>query len=96
MLTRFGETLSCADEVLLTDVYAASETQIEGVDAFAIAAEIKKCSSIPVHVVDSMDVAVERAAASVGVGDMLVVLGAGSISKVAVRVVDSIEQRRCS
>ena len=43
-----------------------------------------------------MDVAVERAAASVGVGDMLVVLGAGSISKVAVRVVDSIEQRRCS
>ena len=96
LLTRFGETLSCADEVLLTDVYAASEPQIEGVDALAIAAEIKKYSSIPVYVVDSMDVAVERAAASVGVGDMLVVLGAGSISKVVARVVDCIEQRRCS
>ena len=96
MLTRFGEALSCADEVLLTDVYAASESQIEGVDAFAIAAEIKSFASIPVHVVDSMDVAITRAAASVGPDDMLVVLGAGSIGKVANRVVDAIEQRRCS
>ncbi|MFL2434251.1 MAG: UDP-N-acetylmuramate--L-alanine ligase [Vicinamibacterales bacterium] len=96
LLPRFGETLSCADEVILTDVYAASESQIEGVDAFAIAAEIERCASIPVHVVESMDIAVTRAAVSVGPGDMLVVLGAGSISKVANRVVDVIEQRRCS
>ena len=96
LLTRFGEALSCADEVLLTDVYAASESQIEGVDAFAIAAEIKSFASIPVHVVDSMDVAITRAAASVGPDDMLVVLGAGSIGKVANRVVDAIERRRCS
>ena len=41
LLPRFGETLSCADEVLLTDVYAASESQIEGADAFAIAVEIE-------------------------------------------------------
>ena len=96
LLNRFGETLSCADEVILTDVYAASESQIEGVDAFAIAAEIKSFASIPVHVVDSMDVAIARAAAAVDVGDMLLVLGAGSISKVANRVVEAIEQRRCS
>ena len=96
LLNRFGETLSCADEVILTDVYAASESQIEGVDAFAIAAEIKSFASIPVHVVDSMDVAIARAAAAVDVGDMLLVLGAGSISKVSNRVVEAIEQRRCS
>ena len=59
-----------------------------------IAAEIKNIAPIPVQVVDSVDLAVERAAASVDVGDMLVVLGAGSISKVAKKVVDSIEQRR--
>ena len=75
-------------------MYAASESPIEGADAFAIAAEIKKIAPIPVQVVDSVDLAVERAVASVDVGDMLVVLGAGSISKVAKRVVDSIEQRR--
>ena len=96
LLTRFGETLACADEVLLTDVYAASESQIEGADAFAIAVEIEKFSSIPVHLVDSVDLAIERAVSSVGDGDMLVVLGAGSISKVAKKVVDSIEQRRWS
>ncbi len=96
LLTRFGETLACADEVLLTNVYAASESQIEGVDAFAIAAEIERFASIPVHVVDSVDLAVERAVASVGDGDMLVVLGAGSISKVAKKVVHAIEQRRWS
>jgi len=96
LLTRFGKSLSCADEVLLTNVYAASESRIEGVDAFAIAAEIGRFASIPVHVVDSMDFAVTRAVASVGTGDMLVVLGAGSISRVAKRVVDVIEQRRCS
>ena len=43
-----------------------------------------------------MDVAIARAAAAVDVGDMLLVLGAGSISKVANRVVEAIEQRRCS
>ena len=75
-------------------MYAASESPIEGADAFAIAAEIKNIAPIPVQVVDSVDLAVERAVASVDVGDMLVVLGAGSISKVAKRVVDSIEQRR--
>ena len=96
LLVRFGETLACADEVLLTNVYAASESPIEGADAFAIAAEIKNVAPIPVQVVDSVDLAVERAVASVDVGDMLVVLGAGSISKVAKRVVDSIEQRRWS
>jgi UDP-N-acetylmuramate--alanine ligase len=96
LLARFGETLACADEVLLTNVYAASESPIEGADAFAIAAEIKNIAPIPVQVVDSVDLAVERAAASVDVGDMLVVLGAGSISKVAKKVVDSIEQRRWS
>jgi len=96
LLTRFGETLASADEVLLTNVYAASESQIEGADAFAIAAEIKRFTSIPVHVIDSVDLAVERAVACVGCGDMLVVLGAGSISKVAKRVVDAIEQRRWS
>ena len=96
LLTRFGETLACADEVLLTDVYAASESQIEGADAFAIAVEIEKFSSIPVHLVDSVDLAIEWAVSSVGDGDMLVVLGAGSISKVAKKVVDSIEQRRWS
>ena len=94
LLARFGETLACADEVLLTNVYAASESPIEGADAFAIAAEIKNIAPIPVQVVESVDLAVERAVASVDVGDMLVVLGAGSISKVAKRVVDSIEQRR--
>ena len=47
------------------------------------------------HLVDSVDLAIERAVSSVGDGDMLVVLGAGSISKVANRVVDAIEQRRC-
>ncbi|MEE3202776.1 MAG: UDP-N-acetylmuramate--L-alanine ligase, partial [Acidobacteriota bacterium] len=96
LLTRFGETLACADEVLLTNVYAASESQIEGVDAFAIAAEIERFASIPVHVVDSVDLGVEHAVASVGDGDMLVVLGAGSIGKVAKKVVHAIEQRRWS
>ena len=96
LLTRFGETLASADEELLTNVYAASESQIEGADAFAIAVEIAKFSSIPVHLVDSVDLAIERAVSSVGDGDMLVVLGAGSISKVAKKVVDSIEQRRWS
>ena len=60
-MNEFGAALAAADEVVLTDIYAASEEPIPGVTIEALAAAVNKGRSTPVHVVPKLeDVAAPR------------------------------------
>ncbi len=96
LLDQFGKVLARADAVVLTDVYAASEPPIAGADAAAVAAAVRRHAAIPVHVADSLDAAADRAVASVRPGDMVVVLGAGSVGRLVPRVIELLEKGRAS
>ena len=96
LLNRFGEVLARADAVVLTDIYAASEPPIAGTDAAAVAAAVRRHASISVEVADSLDAAAGLAVASVGCGDMVVVLGAGSVGRLVPRVIELLERRSAS
>ncbi len=93
LLDRFGEALAAADEVILTEVYAASEPPIPGATGGAVARAVKRVSSIPVRQVTSLDEIPELVAADSRSGDLVITLGAGSIGTVAPKIVEALRRR---
>ncbi len=93
LLDRFAHALVSADELILTDVYAASETPIPGATADALAATIAKLSTIPVRHVTSLDEAVAVVARDSRRGDVVLTLGAGSIGQIPRSLLDAIRVR---
>ncbi|MFV0340365.1 MAG: UDP-N-acetylmuramate--L-alanine ligase [Parachlamydiaceae bacterium] len=79
-LHQFGECFEDADELVITDIYAAGEAEIEGVNAKLILDEVKRASTLPVHYV-SRDQLEEDALQRLTPYTVLVTLGAGDITK---------------
>ena len=93
LLDRFGQALAGADSLVLTDVYAASESRLEGVDAAAVAQAVGRHAAVPVVVADSLQDAASRVVELARSGDAIIVLGAGSIGRLAPRIVELLERR---
>ncbi len=93
LMREFGLALASADEVVLTDIYAAGEDPLPGVTVEALAASINTSRANPVRIVRSVD---EVPAALVEIarpGDLILTMGAGSIGTVAARLIAALEQR---
>lgn len=78
----FGPALSGADHVVLTDVYAAGEDPIPGVTSQALAAGIRRAFQGPVDVVPDVGDVPAALARIARAGDLVITLGAGSITAV--------------
>jgi UDP-N-acetylmuramate--alanine ligase len=87
LMDSFGPALSGAAHVVLTDIYAAGEAAIPGVTLDALAAAVRRSMSTPVEVVPSLDDVPGAIAAIARPGDVVIVLGAGSIGSIADRLV---------
>ncbi|SVD56978.1 uncharacterized protein METZ01_LOCUS409832, partial [marine metagenome] len=75
--TCFGD----ADVVIVADVFSAGENPIEGIDRDALALGIRSASCHDVHsLADPADLA-EMIAEFTTMGDMVVCLGAGNITR---------------
>ena len=95
LLDRFGPALAGADEVVLTDIYAAGEEVIPGVTVDVLADAIRGAApSLPLHVVHPVDDLPAALARLAKPGDLVVLLGAGSIGSLAPRVLGALERRR--
>lgn len=77
---QFGSSLSLADEVILTEIYSASEKTIPGVSAETIAESIRNAGSVSVNVLDSFSKIIKTLVEDSHPGDLIITLGAGSIS----------------
>jgi UDP-N-acetylmuramate--alanine ligase len=86
--------LSGADEIVLTDIYAAGEAAIPGVTIDALAAAVRAATRGGVRVVRALDDVPEAVAALVRPGDLVITLGAGSIGSAGERILDAIRNRR--
>lgn len=84
---EFGPALQEADEIVLTDIYAASEEPIAGVTVQTLAESIRRGSGRPVHVVPALDDVVPALRRIAKPGDAVITLGAGSIGTVPARLV---------
>ena len=87
LMDAFGPALGGAAHVVLTEIYAAGEEAIPGVTLDALAAAVRRSVSTPVDVVRSLDEVPGALAAIARPGDVVIVLGAGSIGSVADRLV---------
>jgi UDP-N-acetylmuramate--alanine ligase len=93
LLRDFGPALALADEVVLTDIYPAGEEPIPGATIDALADEVRKSVSGPVHVVHRLEDVPAAVAQWSRPGDLVITLGAGSIGATADRILQ--EVRTC-
>jgi UDP-N-acetylmuramate--alanine ligase len=92
LLDRFAPALAGADQVVLTDIYAAGEDPIPGVTVETLAESIARVRSQPIHVIKSLDEIAPGVARLVKPGDVVITLGAGSIGSVAERILDELKK----
>ena len=93
LMAEFGSALAAAHEVVLTDIYAASEDPIPGVTIEALAAAVNKVRPTPVHVVPKLADVAGRVADLARPGDLVITLGAGSIGGLATALVAELRRR---
>jgi UDP-N-acetylmuramate--alanine ligase len=93
LMREFSLALAAADEVVLADIYAASEAPIPGVTIHTLAAALNTSRATPVRVVPLLDHLADALVEIARPGDLVITLGAGSIGRVAARVVGELKRR---
>jgi UDP-N-acetylmuramate--alanine ligase len=93
LMQAFGPAMRDADEIVLTDIYAASEDPIEGVTIEALADAIRAGSGKPVRLVKRLDEVIRAVMEIAKPGDAVITLGAGSIGAVPQRLVEALDRR---
>ncbi len=89
---EFGVPLAAADDVIVTDVYAAGEAPLPGVTG-RLVAEATEAAGGAVRYVPDLAAAVMAAAESAEPGDVVLLLGAGDVTGAAEPLLEHLEQR---
>jgi UDP-N-acetylmuramate--alanine ligase len=92
LLPEFGSALAGADEVILTDIYAAGEEPIEGTTVEAVEAMVRR-SGRPVTLVKALDAIPDAVARIARPNDLVITLGAGSIGGMPDRILAALASR---
>jgi UDP-N-acetylmuramate--alanine ligase len=88
LLDDFGTAFHQADDVYLLDIYAASEEEIAGVSGAVLAEKLRSYGHRSVHFVPTLNEGIEAIAAAAEPGDLVITLGAGSVSQAADRILE--------
>jgi len=91
---EFAEVLHHADLVLLTDIYPAREKPIEGVTAGMIEEYAKEKGFDNIRFIGEKENAVCEIAETSRPGDMIITVGAGSITLLSPQIVKTLEERK--
>jgi UDP-N-acetylmuramate--alanine ligase len=92
-MEEFTTAFNDADSLFVLDIYAASEMPIEAVTAEVLAQRIRERSGKPVEYMKSTADVIEAATAAAQEGDMILTLGAGSVSQLGPVLVDKLRER---
>jgi UDP-N-acetylmuramate--alanine ligase len=89
----FARCFHRADVLVLTEIYAASEDKLPGIEASLRADAIRDHGHRAVHFERDLDAALERLVHVARPGDPVLTLGAGSIATLGGRLVAALEER---
>ena len=92
-MDEFTTAFENADSLFILDIYAASESPIEGITSEVLAQNISKDGNPVAAYVSSFEDAVSSVAAIAESGDMILTLGAGSISQLGPMILEKIQVR---
>jgi len=93
LMEEFTTSFGDADSLFVLDIYAASEQPIEGISGEALTRVIREKSGRGVEYVGSFSDAVTAVAAVARDGDMILTLGAGSVSQLGPMILQELSQR---
>jgi len=88
LMDEFARAFNQADTLFLMDIYAASEKPIEGVTAEALAARMRQFGHRGVQYVGTMDRGIDELVGAAESGDLLLTLGAGSITQAGDKILE--------
>ncbi len=88
--TAFGD----ADSLFVLDIYAASEPPIDGITGERLARHIANLGKRQATYAASFGDAIEMVAAAARPGDMILTLGAGSVSQLGPQILERLEARQ--
>jgi UDP-N-acetylmuramate--alanine ligase len=96
LMDEFAAAFTDADSLFLLDIYPASEPPIPGVTAQALATRIAEQGNRLVIYAASFADAVSAAVAVARPGDMILTLGAGSVSQLGPQVLEALQQSQAA
>jgi UDP-N-acetylmuramate--alanine ligase len=96
LMEEFANAFADADSLFVLDIYAASEKPIEGITAEVLAQRIREKGVKPIEYVGTVADAVGAATKAAQAGDMILTLGAGSISQLGPLILEKLRERESS
>jgi UDP-N-acetylmuramate--alanine ligase len=93
LLEEFGTAFHQADVLYLLDIYAASEPRIAGISAAALIDKIRSYGHRSAHYAPTMEEGVDAIVADAQPGDLIITLGAGSVSQAADKILEKLRER---
>jgi UDP-N-acetylmuramate--alanine ligase len=93
LMDDFARAFHQADRVFVLDIYAASEKPMEGVSSEALVERLRQFGQRNAEYVDSLAHGVEAVVAAAEPGDLVVTLGAGSVSQASDTILEALKAR---
>jgi UDP-N-acetylmuramate--alanine ligase len=93
LMDEFALCFNNADVLHVLDIYAASENPIEGVTAEVLTENIRKYGHRNVHYIGGIDTAAEKVCEGVEQGDLVITLGAGTVTRLADEIIERLGRR---
>ncbi|HVP55495.1 MAG TPA: UDP-N-acetylmuramate--L-alanine ligase [Candidatus Eisenbacteria bacterium] len=92
LMDEFATAFADADSLFVLDIYAASEPPIEGITSQALVARIKEVGAREARHVGSFPEAADAVVAAAQPGDMILTLGAGSVSHLGPAILEKLQK----
>lgn len=94
LMDEFALAFNNADVLYVLDIYAASETPIEGITAEVLTENIKKYGHKNATYLGDIETAVERVIPELQEGDMVITLGAGTVTRLSDEFVEKLSEKK--
>ncbi len=90
LMDEFALAFNNADVLYVLDIYAASESPIEGIDAEVLTENIKKYGHKNATYIGDIDSAAQKVVGSLESGDLVLTLGAGTVTRLSDEIVGAL------
>jgi UDP-N-acetylmuramate--alanine ligase len=91
LMDEFATAFADADSLSVLDIYPASEQPIEGITGEALTRKIREAGNRTAAYAESFEDAVTAVASNAVEGDMILTLGAGSVSQLAPMLLEKLQ-----
>jgi len=92
LLEEFGTAFHQADDLFLLDIYSASEPSIEGINSQALVDKIRSYGHRAAHYTPTIEEGIAAITAAAQPGDLVITLGAGSVSQAADKILEKLRE----